>query len=291
LKLAKPAQVSADDHERVFIARYDALFAHATRLVGGDRSLADDLVQDAFVQFTTTQPDLTRVQNLDGYLATVVRNLHVSLQRRSSAHRSIQVAIHDYDSAALALASSSGEDRLRARDALVRLCRMACARMESSKAACVFLLRFFHDFYPSEIARLLRMTPEAVHASLWQARREARQWLEDPRQRHVIAREESPGRAFRALASLDSDDTIAELRSAIFSTRRVDIGALSCCHVWPPSTNGARCALPPNTTSIHAANATIMMRNAVIAIPPTRQLTRNLSRRVFTSLVTLPSDV
>jgi DNA-directed RNA polymerase specialized sigma24 family protein len=52
-------------HEGVFLARYGPLRAWALRLTGGDAARAEDLVHDAFVQFTLARPDLARVQHLD----------------------------------------------------------------------------------------------------------------------------------------------------------------------------------------------------------------------------------
>jgi DNA-directed RNA polymerase specialized sigma24 family protein len=220
LRLVKrDSSATATAHDAVFIARYTRLCAHARRLCGGDRSLADDLVQDAYVQFTTSQPDLAPIQDLDAYLATLVRNLHVSLLRRGAAHRFCDIAIHEFDSAASALAFSTSEDRIRARDTLVRLCKFVCLRKDTSKAASVFLLRFFHDLYPSEIAWLLRTTPEAVHAALWQIRSEVRLRFTDSQQPCAIA----PRRMPRAVADdplAATGDTIAHLRALIFSTGR-----------------------------------------------------------------------
>jgi DNA-directed RNA polymerase specialized sigma24 family protein len=144
------------DHARAFLARYEALRAYSLRLTNQNRSLADDLVQDAYIQFTVAQPDLERIQNLDGYLAVLVRHLHISSIRRTAAHRFAHVPIHDDDSAELAWALARNDDAGRARDGLIAICEYACARKDTSKAASVLILRFFHGFYPPEIARILR---------------------------------------------------------------------------------------------------------------------------------------
>jgi RNA polymerase sigma factor (sigma-70 family) len=188
------------------MARYGALRAFAARLVGTDWSLLEDLIQDAYVQFTTAQPDLAQIRDLDAYLATLVRNLHVSSVRRAVNHRTRHVAIEDYDSALLALDASSSEEQLRARDALIRICQFACVRKQTSKAASAFVLRFFHDVYPSDIARILRTTPATVHTWVSQARREARQHLADPPRVRTTDDLVAP------------QDTIAHLRTAISAT-------------------------------------------------------------------------
>jgi len=50
-------------------------------------------------------------------------------------------------------------DQIQVHDELRRVYQYACARKETSKAGSVLILRFFHGYYPSEIAKLLRLTP------------------------------------------------------------------------------------------------------------------------------------
>ena len=55
-------------HEEVLLERYERLYGWLVQLTDGDRELAKDLVQDAFVHFTLVRPDLRTISNLDGYL-------------------------------------------------------------------------------------------------------------------------------------------------------------------------------------------------------------------------------
>src|SRR5918998_3017230 len=97
-------------HEEVFLARYGPLRAWALRLTGGDAGRAEDLVHDAFVQFTFARPDLARVQNLDGYLYQMLRNLNVSRVRREQRRREDLLAVVEYDSAEFALRATDPRD-------------------------------------------------------------------------------------------------------------------------------------------------------------------------------------
>ncbi|HLA12342.1 MAG TPA: hypothetical protein VJ023_17280 [Pyrinomonadaceae bacterium] len=54
LKLWKPATSS---HEDLFIERYQRLLAWSLKLTAHDRQLAEDLLHDAYVQFTLNRPD------------------------------------------------------------------------------------------------------------------------------------------------------------------------------------------------------------------------------------------
>jgi DNA-directed RNA polymerase specialized sigma24 family protein len=80
LRLTKNAQ--SDDHEGIFLAHYSRLRAWALALTNRDHERSEDLVHDAYIQFTFTQPDLKAIGNLNGYLHTMLRNLHLSQVRR-----------------------------------------------------------------------------------------------------------------------------------------------------------------------------------------------------------------
>ena len=67
-----------DAQEEVFLARYGKLCAWALQLTEHDRERAEDLVHDAYIQFTFAQPDLDAISNLNGYLYSLLRNLHLS---------------------------------------------------------------------------------------------------------------------------------------------------------------------------------------------------------------------
>jgi DNA-directed RNA polymerase specialized sigma24 family protein len=135
------------------------LAACARRLAGADAARAEDLLQDAYIQFTLARPDLGAIENLDGYLVRLLRNLHLSSIRRQAAGSARTVPIESFDSAELALNGLDPEQRTRARDQLRRVCHYVCRRKAHSKAASVLALRFFLGFYPAEIGRILITTP------------------------------------------------------------------------------------------------------------------------------------
>src|SRR5919206_3422227 len=113
-------------HEDVFLARYRSLHAWALRLTGGDAARAEDLVHDAFVQFTFARPELGRVENLDGYLYQMLRNLHLSQLRRARRRGEDAPAVVEYDSAEGALrAFADPRDSIRVQDELRQVCRYA----------------------------------------------------------------------------------------------------------------------------------------------------------------------
>src|SRR5256884_473425 len=168
-------------HEEVFLARYGKLRSWALQLTEHDRERAEDLVHDAYIQFTFAQPDLDAISNLNGYLYSLLRNLHLSQLRRSSGRQHRTISIVDYDSAEIGLRAADPRERIRLQDQLREVCKYACMRKETSKAGSVLILRFLHGYYPREIAQVMRCTREAVEERLRVARSEARQYLENPK--------------------------------------------------------------------------------------------------------------
>src|SRR5215470_15480294 len=177
------------NHEDLFMQRYDWLMNWALRLTENDRHQAEDLVHDVFMHFIVSRPSLDRIQhNIDGYLYTMLKNLHVSEVRRTirihDATRISDFSLTDYDSIenGLKVLEEMASEQVHAqiRDQLCRLCHYACIRKESSKAGSVLLLRFFHGYYPEEIARITKGSRQAVEKRLQAARTEARVFLEDP---------------------------------------------------------------------------------------------------------------
>lgn len=218
-EIPRAAESKEVSHEEVFLARYGPLRAWALRLTGGDAARAEDLVHDAFVQFTFARPDLARVQSLDGYLYQMLRNLNISQLRRANRRRGDEPAVFEYDSAEFVLRAADPRDLIRVQDDLRQVCHYACVRKESSKAGSVLILRFMHGYYPVEIARLTGSTREAVEERLRVARNEARQYLKDPESLRFINRE----RGVRAAPTgyvQTPEELLRDLRQRVFDSRR-----------------------------------------------------------------------
>lgn len=208
-------------HEDVFLARYERLLAWARPLVDGNEAVAEDLLHDAFIQFSLAQPDLDDIENLDAYLRRMLRNLRVSQVRRSAHKLEQSLCRIDCDSAALGLQAEAAHAGLDAREELQLICQYALARRRQSKAASVLLLRYFHGYLPTEIARLMRVDEAAGRGAVKQwlslARREARQYLHEPQSRRFIGPlPETP--EIRIAHGLQAPEFLQALRTAIFAT-------------------------------------------------------------------------
>lgn len=209
-------------HEELFLARYGSLRSWALRLTGGDAARAEDLVHDAFVHFTLARPDLARMQNLDGYLYQMLRNLNTSHVRRAARRREDAPAVVEFDSAEFVLRAADPRDLIRVQDDLRQVCHYACLRKETSKAGSVLILRFMHGYYPGEIARFTRSSREAVEERLRVARSEAKQYLRDPESLRFINREKVRGGARSAATGYAQtpDELLRDLRRRVFDSRR-----------------------------------------------------------------------
>ncbi|MGH8104013.1 MAG: RNA polymerase sigma factor [bacterium] len=102
LKLWKPKSVPFD-HEEMFVARYEGLLACALQLTDRDRARAEDLLHETFIEFTLSRPDLAAIENPDGYLRQVLRNIHLSEFRKSTRQALCTISIAEYDSVSLGL--------------------------------------------------------------------------------------------------------------------------------------------------------------------------------------------
>jgi DNA-directed RNA polymerase specialized sigma24 family protein len=205
--------------EELFARNYERLLGWSLHLTGGDRAAAEDLLHDVFVLLSLHRPDLTTVENPEGYLYTMLRNLHISRLRRAARAPQRQLSVVEFDSADAGLRTLGAHDQLLVRDELRTVCRYACARKERAKSACALILRFFHGYYPSELARVLRTTRQAVDVRLLDARNEARLVLENPRALGFVdGMEMAPARAPESSGS--AGDFLTELRETIFRSRR-----------------------------------------------------------------------
>src|SRR5260370_6724620 len=98
------------------------------------------------------------------------------------------------------------------------VCQYACRRRKNLKAGSVLILRFFHDYYPEEVAKLLRITRPAVKDRLRLARAEAKLYLSDSDRLNLLHEKRVEDRPRVEIGRL-SDNILDELRQTIFGSR------------------------------------------------------------------------
>jgi RNA polymerase sigma factor (sigma-70 family) len=205
--------------EELFLQRYDQMLEWALHLTDHRAEQAEDLAHDAFVQLTLSPPDFNAITNLDGYLYVVLRNLHRSQMQRALCGPGGPASTVDYDSAEAGLKAADPRQQLQAVEELRLVCRYACARKESSKAGSALILRFFHGYYPGEIAALLCVSRAAIKELLRMARGEAKLFLDDPAKLGFIA-ELPTDKELEIKTGATIEETMAGLRQGIFATRQ-----------------------------------------------------------------------
>jgi RNA polymerase sigma factor (sigma-70 family) len=219
LRLLKPA-----NPEDLFVERYEVLLGWALSLTNHNQAQAEDLVHDAFIQFTHRRGDLAAIENADAYLNRMLRNMYLSQVRRASLIHNSRFSIADFDSLEMGLRSFRANDpreHLDLQDELRQICEYACARKETSKAGSVLILRFFHGYYPSEILQVLRTTRMAVDRWLQISRREAKTYLADPASLKFMAQTQLKNTQALGYART-TPELIGELRESIFAARGGD---------------------------------------------------------------------
>jgi DNA-directed RNA polymerase specialized sigma24 family protein len=218
-KSAQAAPRAETQVEELFLQYYDRMLEWALHLTDHRAEQAEDLVHDAFVQLTMSPPDFAAIENLDGYLFVVLRNLYRSQMQRATRGPGGPASAVDYDSAEVGLKAVDPGNRLQAIGELRLVCRYACARKESSKAGGALILRFFHGYYPGEIAALTLISRAAVKELLRMARAEAKLFLDDPAKLGFIA-EQTARNDVEIKTGPTIDGTIIGLRRAIFASRQ-----------------------------------------------------------------------
>ncbi len=208
-----------EKREQLFTERYESLLAWALGLTNQQRDVAEDLVQDCFVQWVLARTRLEEIENIEGYLRRMLRNMHVSRMSRSAQHlRESALSVSDYDSFRLGWTAIEPPRRMQASEELHQICAYACSRKESSRAGSVLILRFFHNYFPTEIVRILNSSRNCVDQ--WQrlARREAKLFIDrQGRLRFLNGKSQAAERHSVRYFSSDCDPML-ELRQIIFSS-------------------------------------------------------------------------
>ena len=219
--LKAKALTPTSSHEDLFLQRYEWLLGWALKLTDHDREQAEDLLHDAYIQFTFSKPDIQSIQNVEGYLYGMLRFMRLSQIRRTNRSSIRPPSIVEYDSAELSLRAFDPQAQIQMQDELTRVCHYACQRKETSKAGSVLILRFFHGYYPNEIAQILHCTRAAV--SKWEriARAEAGLFIENPTALSFLQGQEKTTDK-KIGYSRSAKDFLYEMREAVFRSRTHD---------------------------------------------------------------------
>lgn len=201
--------------EQLFTERYEGLLAWALRLTHQDRGAAEDLVQDAFVQFMLGRTGLEQIENIDGYLRRMLRYMHASrMSRQAQRLNDAALSVADYDSLSVGWTAMEPARRMQALQELQQICSYACARKESSRAGSVLILRYFHEYLPTEIARIIASSRHCVDQLQALARREVKLFMNQPGRLRFVTKRAAERPVVGSFGS--SADLMTDLRRMIF---------------------------------------------------------------------------
>lgn len=167
------ARVRAGDErafESLFRALAPGLCALATRYVGS-RSVAEELVQDLFLDVWTRRESLHIEQTISAYLYTAVRHRalnHVRRERGPARVRDTSFAMHPDDPDPRAPGASELLDALEIQDAIDRL---------PARCRLVFTLHRQQDMSYGEIATSLGLSIKTVETQMGRALKSLRERL------------------------------------------------------------------------------------------------------------------
>ena len=201
--------------QAVFEKRYAWLLRWALHFTENDRAEAEDLVQETFVRLLLTWDTLRDLDDLEPLLYSYLRYEHLSERRRGRSHAFQRLTTADFDTLAISLRSSSTFNQIEVQNEIREILAFLLWRKRTARFASMFLLRFFHGYFPEEIAYICISKRVAVDLGLSQARRELKAHLADPRQIHVLGRSPFPEQK-PVNTAIPIDNFEHELRRSIF---------------------------------------------------------------------------
>ncbi len=266
--MVSPAKIArhTNSQEELFLTKYVRLCDWALKLTQNDRERAEDLVHDLYVQLVHVRPNLDAITNLDAYLYRTLHNLNISQLRRRANNHVQSLSVVDFDSAESSLRAADPRELIRYQDDLRQVCHYASIRKESSKAGSALILRFLHGYFPREIALVMKCTREAVEERLRLARKEARQFLQNPTQlRFLLKPAETSVPAPRTGFVQPVDQLLLELRQQVFDSRRG-----TCLHVSELKQLYSRTGKLDHATLSHLVSCPECLEetNQILDLPP-----------------------
>ena len=218
MSIFRAKSTNARTRERLFAEKYAWLYGRALRLVHGDHATAEDLVQDTFVRFILAETALKSTENIEPLLYTFLKFAHLAHLRRLQRYPSEPLPLAKYDFIELALrANASVSDRVEVQNTLRRIAAYACWRKETAKSASILIFRYFHGYYPEEIASVALTSRQSLDKQLHEGREEASMYASSSGQLRII-REPAPPELVVPYCSTPSDQLVPELRKTIFAS-------------------------------------------------------------------------
>jgi RNA polymerase sigma factor (sigma-70 family) len=216
--LRKPAPLTP---EAIFESKYDWLLRWAMHFTQNDREAAEDLVQDAFVRLVTSWPRIKEnVEQVEPVLYSYLKYCYLTEIRRGQRFNLQELVLIEFDDLRLSLQEEKTADPIEVQDDLRRIIAYLCWRKQTAKSASVLLLRFFHAYFPDEIAQIALMKRGSIDELLRIAREEVKGYLADPSSVEIMHHGKPPELMPRQVA-VPPEQFSEELRNTIAQARTI----------------------------------------------------------------------
>ena len=201
--------------EEVYTAKFDWLMRWAMHFCENDRQAAEDLVQDTFTQMLSSWESIRNLDQPEKFLYSCLR--YGFLRQRRLGRRILMEGLTsvDYESMLVSARHARGQET-EWQNELRRVVTFLCWRKKAIKSASLLLLRFFHGFFPAEIAKIAILPRTSVYDAIDYARQETKAHLSDPKKLQVMHLGLPPAPAFAAL--LAAEQFAEELLNTIFTS-------------------------------------------------------------------------
>lgn len=203
--------------EEAFFNHRVRLHEWALQLTGQNHAEAEDLVQELYIRLARAGAIPDRIENTEYYLLTILRNLHHKLLKRARTSAIDELSIVDYEFVERSLKAVDRNGLYFIQEDLHRVCEYLCGRKNTSRAASIFILRYFLGYFPNEVINVVCSSRGAVDKAIRIARNEARLELQRPGVIQPFSNiGESKKDAPKALS--DSQGLFLALRNKIFKS-------------------------------------------------------------------------
>ncbi len=152
---------------------YDALLGYLYRLTGGDRALAEDLVQEAFLRLLNAAGQYQYPRPFKPWLYAIATNLARNHYKRADTRRTLAAVDEDYDGEGI---DETPEAVLLA-DAEVQAVITALVSLPNEQRE-VIVLYYYQSLEGQEIAAALGIPLGTVRSRLAAGVRKLRQWMQ-----------------------------------------------------------------------------------------------------------------
>lgn len=164
----------------VLIDLYGAQLQHIALVIVHRTDLADDVVQDTFVNLWNRRESLTDVQNLPGYLCRMARNIAIKVVRHEQAEqRAHDTVERAYQTGTLGAAVNDGVVNLEMRELSATIQRVLDTLQPQVRE--IFFMRRFHGMSYDEIATILGISVISARSQMSRAVRYLAEGLQELR--------------------------------------------------------------------------------------------------------------